>query len=161
MIRYFLYGIFFSLIAVLLLITFSLIWGYKSTSAFIPQFIKEPFFVDNIKKSVNQTWEYEFAKINIKDYTPAVENFSLHFELDISELKEKSKFYQLIINKNSIYSMFCLKQVLNSFDVKYFLLRSGKNQEIFLDTNNKNLLENIVKELKKYNISTQVQEIWL
>ena len=79
----------------------------------------------------------------------------------ISELKEKSKFYQLIINKNSIYSMFCLKQVLNSFDVKYFLLRSGKNQEIFLDTNNKNLLENKVKELKKYNISTQVQEIWL
>ena len=52
-------------------------------------------------------------------------------------------------------------QILNSFNVKYFLLKSDESPEIFLDTGNKNLIEDIIEELKKYKINTEVKEIWL
>lgn len=57
--------------------------------------------------------------------------------------------------------MFCLRQTLNSFNVKYFLLKSGDSSEIFLDTGNEKLIDDIIKELKKYKINTEVKEIWL
>lgn len=57
--------------------------------------------------------------------------------------------------------MFCLRQTLDSFKVKYFLLKSIESPEIFLDTDNQKLIEEIIKELKKYKINTQAKEIWL
>ncbi|EJI1140973.1 TPA: hypothetical protein RXN02_001823, partial [Campylobacter jejuni] len=44
---------------------------------------------------------------------------------------------------------------------KYFLLKSGDSPEIFLDTGNEKLIDDIIKELKKYKINTEVKEIWL
>lgn len=49
--------------------------------------------------------------------------------------------------------MFCLRQTLNSFNVKYFLLKSGESPEIFLDTGNKNLIDDIIKELKNIKLT--------
>ena len=68
------------------------------------------------------SWQEELAKWPTRDFTPAAEKFILYFDADTSELKEKSKYYQLIVGKYDIYSMFCLRQTLNSFNVKYFLL---------------------------------------
>lgn len=101
------------------------------------------------------------SKWPTRDFTPAAEKFTLYFDADTSELKEKNKYYQLIVGKYDIYSMFCLRQTLNSFNVKYFLLKSGHSPEIFLDTGNEKLIDDIIKELKKYKINTEVKEIWL
>ncbi len=70
------------------------------------------------------------SKMATRDFTPAAEKFTLYFDADTSELKEKNKYYQLIVGKYDIYSMFCLRQTLNSFNVKYFLLKSGDSPEI-------------------------------
>lgn len=109
----------------------------------------------------SKAWQDRFLSIKTKNYSPAVENFSMVFDVDTTALQPKSKFYQLIIDKNDIYSVFCLKQTLNSFDVKYSLTRSKDEAEIFLDTDNKLILEAIQKALTVYNINTQVKEIWL
>ncbi|ENH5353769.1 hypothetical protein ABV837_000043 [Campylobacter upsaliensis] len=158
--KYALIGILSVLTLILLIVIFVLLWNFKSDSDFFPQFIKE----NNTTKAVldkTKTWQQELAMWPVKDFTPAAEQFRLYFDADTSELKEKNKYYQLIINKYDIYSMFCLKQTLDSFKVKYFLLKSIESPEIFLDTDNQKLIEEIIKELKKYKINTQAKEIWL
>ncbi|ELU9597343.1 hypothetical protein R0U48_001298 [Campylobacter upsaliensis] len=158
--KYALIGILSVLTLILLIVIFVLLWNFKSDSDFFPQFIKE----NNTTKAVldkTKTWQQELAMWSVKDFTPAAEQFRLYFDADTSELKEKNKYYQLIINKYDIYSMFCLRQTLDSFKVKYFLLKSIESPEIFLDTDNQKLIEEIIKELKKYKINTQAKEIWL
>ncbi|EAK7234619.1 hypothetical protein CCP93_01465 [Campylobacter upsaliensis] len=158
--KYALIGILSVLTLILLIVIFVLLWNFKSDSDFFPQFIKE----NNTTKAVldkTKTWQQELAMWPVKDFTPAAEQFRLYFDADTSELKEKNKYYQLIINKYDIYSMFCLRQMLDSFKVKYFLLKSIESPEIFLDTDNQKLIEEIIKELKKYKINTQAKEIWL
>ena len=158
--KYALIGILSVLTLILLIVIFVLLWNFKSDSDFFPQFIKE----NNTTKAVldkTKTWQQELAMWPVKDFTPAAEQFRLYFDADTSELKEKNKYYQLIINKYDIYSMFCLRQTLDSFKVKYFLLKSIESPEIFLDTDNQNLIEEIINELKKYKINTQAKEIWL
>ncbi|CAG9468856.1 hypothetical protein Q9Q51_03875 [Campylobacter upsaliensis] len=158
--KYALIGILSVLTLILLIVIFVLLWNFKSDSDFFPQFIKE----NNTTKAVldkTKTWQQELAMWPVKDFTPAAEQFRLYFDADTSELKEKNKYYQLIINKYDIYSMFCLRQTLDSFKVKYFLLKSIESPEIFLDTDNQKLIEEIIKELKKYKINTQAKEIWL
>ncbi|EAK0959961.1 hypothetical protein ACJU1Q_000294 [Campylobacter upsaliensis] len=158
--KYALIGILSVLTLILLIVVFVLLWNFKSDSDFFPQFIKE----NNTTKAVldkTKTWQQELAMWPVKDFTPAAEQFRLYFDADTSELKEKNKYYQLIINKYDIYSMFCLRQTLDSFKVKYFLLKSIESPEIFLDTDNQKLIEEIINELKKYKINTQAKEIWL
>ncbi|EAH5903327.1 hypothetical protein BXA09_03610 [Campylobacter upsaliensis] len=158
--KYALIGILSVLTLILLIVVFVLLWNFKSDSDFFPQFIKE----NNTTKAVldkTKTWQQELAMWPVKDFTPAAEQFRLYFDADTSELKEKNKYYQLIINKYDIYSMFCLRQTLDSFKVKYFLLKSIESPEIFLDTDNQKLIEEIIIELKKYKINTQAKEIWL
>lgn len=158
--KYALIGILSVLTLILLIVIFVLLWNFKSDSDFFPQFIKE----NNTTKAVldkTKTWQQELAKWPVKDFTPVAEQFRLYFDADTSELKEKNKYYQLIINKYDIYSMFCLRQTLDSFKVKYFLLKSIESPEIFLDTDNQKLIEEIINELKKYKINTQAKEIWL
>ncbi|HEC1284992.1 TPA: hypothetical protein RY080_001766, partial [Campylobacter upsaliensis] len=116
--KYALIGILSVLTLILLIVIFVLLWNFKSDSDFFPQFIKE----NNTTKAVldkTKTWQQELAMWPVKDFTPAAEQFRLYFDADTSELKEKNKYYQLIINKYDIYSMFCLRQTLDSFKVKY------------------------------------------
>lgn len=150
------------LLLILLIVVFILLWQFKANSDFIPKFVKEESINQNTEKQIQDpTWQEELAKWPTRDFTPAAEQFTLYFDADTSELKEKSKYYQLVVNKYDVYSMFCLRQTLNSFNVKYFLLKSSESPEIFLDTDNKNLIDDIIKELKKYKINTEAKEIWL
>ena len=147
------------LLLILLIVVFVLLWQFKSNLDFLPEFAKEEQKFQTIEKQLS--WQEELAKFPVRDFTPATQRFTMYFDIDASELKEKSKYFQLIIGKYDVYSMFCLRQVLNSFNVKYFLLKSSDMPEIFLDTGNEKLINDIINELKKYKINTQVKEIWL
>ncbi|AXP08582.1 hypothetical protein N4T57_04585 [Campylobacter hepaticus] len=162
--KYVIISILSTLLLILLTIVFLLLWKFKVNANFTPKFAKDINTQQNApNKNTNQnlSWQEELAKWPVRDFTPAAEKFTLYFNADTSELKEKSKYYQLVIGKYDIYSMFCLRQTLNSFHVKYFLLNSGSSPEIFLDTGNEKLINDIIQELKKYKINTQIKEIWL
>lgn len=155
-------GILGVLFFALLFVVFYLLWAFRIDFNALPHFVHEEHNLTlDLSDKGPISWQDELAKWPKRDFTPAAEQYSLYFDADTSELKEKNKYFQLVISKYDIYSMFCLRQILNSFNVKYFLLKSGESPEIFLDTGNKGLIEDIIKELKKYKINTQVKEIWL
>ncbi|MCX2682977.1 hypothetical protein OQH60_03760 [Campylobacter sp. MIT 21-1685] len=167
-------GILIVLLLVLCVVVFLLLWNFRTnpdfTSNLTAKIINEYNNI-NQNKIVEKTWQEKLIELPQRNFTPAAEQFMLHFDIDTSELTEKTKYYQLIVNKYDIYSLFCLKQVLNSFEVKYFLLKSRESPEIFIDldstpeifinTENRNLIEEIIEELKKYKINAKAKEIWL
>lgn len=112
-------------------------------------------------KSEHEIWQEQFVDLSQKKYFPAAQRFFLSAQLDTSEIDPKSKHYQLIVGKNDAYSLFCLKQTLHYFDVKYTLINAESSIQIFLDTDNQNLLKDIQARLKIYDINTELKEIWL
>ncbi|KAA6224815.1 MULTISPECIES: hypothetical protein [unclassified Campylobacter] len=161
--KYTLFGILIALLCILLFVVFYLLWEFRASANSLPRFTHDENTSTALIKQENDenAWQRELSQWTTKDFVPAAEQYSLYFDADTSELKEKNQYFQLIVNKYDIYSMFCLRQILNSFNVKYFLVKSGESPEIFIDTGNKKLIDEIIQELKKYKINTQAKEIWL
>lgn len=85
----------------------------------------------------------------------------MRFEVDTEPLRPKSRYFQLVIERNDTYSLFCLRQSLNSSKIKYALTRTSKATEVFLQTDKLAEVENLVKMLKKYEINAKFEEVWL
>ncbi|WP_291950782.1 hypothetical protein [Campylobacter sp.] len=128
-------------------------------SLHISQNIKYSF--NDIKKEIPQTWQDKLANFKVNDYYPAANEFYMSFNMDDSAVKPKQKIYILDVNKNDVYSMFCLKQTLQNFLVKYTLIRSKNEVVIYLDTDNKQVLKNLIEQLKIYDIDANLKEVWL
>ncbi len=107
------------------------------------------------------TWQERLALMSPKNYTPAGERFSMNFSVDASMFRPKNKYYQLSIDKNDVYSMFCLKQTLNSYQIKYALTHTSESTDIFLETDKQALVDEIIARLKHYEINAKFTEVWL
>lgn len=128
---------------------------------FLAQSPKTSFEEKQNQDEEKPSWQEKLSLMKPKDYTPATERFSMVFEVDTSIFRSKSKYYQLIIDKNDVYSMFCLKQTLNSYQVKYSLMRTTEATEIFLETDKQALIDEIIARLKYYEINAKFEEVWL
>ncbi len=160
--KYTLVWILGALVFVLFFVVFCLLWKFSFQTEDLPQFVTD----SDINQSVvidnrELTWQEELAQWHLEEFIPATEQFRILFQADISKIKETHKYFQLVIGKYDVYSIFCLKQILNSFNVKYFLSKEDETPEVFLDTSNIDLLENIIKKLQTNKINTQAKEIWL
>lgn len=135
-----------------------------SQSTFVPRDEAPSAQISDLNDSQEEkskSWQEIFAFDEPKDYSPAAERFSMSFSVDTSMLREKSRYFQLSIDKNDMYSLFCLKQTLNSFKIRYSLTRTDRALEIFLDTNEEQVMQDIVKKLKNYEINAKFTEVWL
>ncbi|AJC88113.1 hypothetical protein CINS5915_04330 [Campylobacter insulaenigrae] len=157
--KYALYGI-LSFLSLILLIAFIFMVKYVNIKDLhISQNVKYSF--DDIKREIPQTWQDKFSNLKINDYYPAANEFYMSFNMDDSAAKPKQKFYILDVNKNDVYSMFCLKQTLQAFLIKYTLIQSKNEVVIYLDTDNKQVLKNLIERLKFYDINANLKEAWL
>ncbi|AJC85117.1 hypothetical protein FPD46_05495 [Campylobacter peloridis] len=157
--KYTLYGILGFLSLVLIIAFIFMVRYVKIEELPISQNIKYSF--DEIKKELPQTWQDKFSNLKINDFSPAANEFYMSFNMDDTIVKPKQKFYILDIDKNDVYSMFCLKQTLHSFLIKYTLTQSKNEVLIYLDTNNEKVLNTLVDKLKIYNINAKLKEVWL
>lgn len=121
----------------------------------------EPLAQEADNEEKEPTWQERLALMSPKDYTPAGERFSMVFGVDTSMFRPKSKYYQLIIDKHDVYSMFCLKQTLNSYEIKYALTHTSEGTDIFLETDKQVLVDEIITRLKRYEINAKFEEVWL
>ncbi|TXE89088.1 hypothetical protein FPD38_02180 [Campylobacter volucris] len=156
---YTLYGI-LGFLSLILLITFIFMVRYVDIGDLrISQNAKYSF--DQLKKELPQTWQNKLSELKMNDYYPAANEFYMNFNMDDSVVKPKQKFYLLDVNKNDMYSMFCLKQILQAFFVKYTLTQSKNEVKIYLDTDNEKVLKTLIEQLKIYDINAKLKEVWL
>lgn len=116
----------------------------------------------NITKNTagSENWINELATIKKKDYVLPVNEIFIEYNRPKIE-KPKITAYELLIDKNDIYSMFCLMQILRNSEVDFTVVRDGAKSQIFLNTQDSRLLQNIILQLRVYDIHSSVREVKL
>ena len=116
----------------------------------------------NITKNTagSENWINELATIKKKDYVLPVNEIFIEYNRPKIE-KPKITAYELLIDKNDIYSMFCLMQTLRNSGVDFTVVRDGAKSQIFLNTQDSRLLQNIILQLRVYDIHSSVREVKL
>ena len=116
----------------------------------------------NITKSTasSENWINELATIKKKDYVLPVNEIFIEYNRPKIE-KLKITAYELMIDKNDIYSMFCLMQTLRSSEVDFTVVKDGAKSQIFLNTQDSKLIQNIILQLRVYDIHSSVREVKL
>ena len=116
----------------------------------------------NISKNTagSENWINELATIKKKDYVLPVNEIFIEYNRPKIE-KPKITAYELMIDKNDIYSMFCLMQTLRNSEVDFTVVKDGAKSQIFLNTQDSKLLQNIILQLRVYDIHSSVTEVKL
>ena len=116
----------------------------------------------NITKNTagSENWINELATIKKKDYVLPVNEIFIEYNRPKIE-KPKITAYELLIDKNDIYSMFCLMQTLRNSEVDFTVVKDGAKSQIFLNTQDSKLLQNIIMQLRVYDIHSSVREVKL
>lgn len=116
----------------------------------------------NITKNTagSENWINELATIKKKDYVLPVNEIFIEYNRPKIE-KPKITAYELMIDKNDIYSMFCLMQTLRNSEVDFTVVKDGTKSQIFLNTQDSKLLQNIILQLRVYDIHSSVREVKL
>ena len=116
----------------------------------------------NITKNIagSENWINELATIKKKDYVLPVNEIFIEYNRPKIE-KPKITAYELLIDKNDIYSMFCLMQTLRNSEVDFTVVKDGAKSQIFLNTQDSRLLQNIILQLRVYDIHSSVREVKL
>ena len=116
----------------------------------------------NITKNTagSENWINELAAIKKKDYVLPVNEIFIEYNRPKIQ-KPKITAYELLIDKNDIYSMFCLMQTLRNSEVDFTVVRDGAKSQIFLNTQDSRLLQNIILQLRVYDIHSSVREVKL
>ena len=155
----------FLLVVVLLFVMLGLVGVYlvKFASVNFSQTTEKNITSEqNITKSTagSENWINELATIKKKDYVLPVNEIFIEYNRPKIE-KPKITAYELMIDKNDIYSMFCLMQTLRNSEVDFTVVRDGAKSQIFLNTQDSRLLQNIILQLRVYDIHSSVREVKL
>ena len=153
------------LVVVLLFVMLGLVGVYLVKFAsvnFVQTTEKNMTNEQNITKNTagSENWINELATIKKKDYVLPVNEIFIEYNRPKIE-KPKITAYELMIDKNDIYSMFCLMQTLRSSEVDFTVVKDGAKSQIFLNTQDSKLLQNIILQLRVYDIHSSVREVKL
>ncbi|ASM39591.1 hypothetical protein CSPB12327_07820 [Campylobacter sp. RM12327] len=148
-----------SFLAILLLVFVFYLWSYANTSLFVEnnssESLNKQIFEHKEKKYFS--WIEEFAVRKNSDYSLPVNKIYIK----VGSPKNLGKITQLIIDKNSFYSMFCVSQTLKHLGVEFSVIKDETQNLIYLYTGDKELLQKIVSNLKTYDINSKTKEIVL
>ena len=89
-------------------------------------------------------------------YYPVTEIF---VEVDLKEPPKKTTTYQLKAGDLDPYQIFCLKEVLKQYQVKYMFEQNKNDVRLMIYSKNLNQLKTIVKSLKNYAINASIVKI--
>lgn len=106
-------------------------------------------------------WAAKLANVDKSSYYYAVNDLFIQIDLKQQYKRETPLFilYNLVIDDADRYSMFCIKQVLSLYSLPYIVSSLKEKREIVVQSVDKNSLENISNELKKYNIQSKIREV--
>lgn len=102
-------------------------------------------------------WLDKLANADKKEYALPVNEIYIEYARPL-KLNIKTA-YQLLVDKNDGYSMFCIMQTLKNTNVDFTIVKDSVKSQIFLNTNDSELLQSVITQLKAYDIQTSVVEV--
>lgn len=104
-------------------------------------------------------WVGEMANLAPKKYALASNEIFIEFRDEPKAVIKTA--YQLMIDKNDLYSMFCLTQILKNIPVDFSVVKENSQNLIYINTQDNGVLDRIINELKAYDIRSTFKEIRL
>ena len=117
----------------------------------------EPLGFQDKAKQVNieKSWLNHFSKTKKLAYSYPVNE--IYLKMDLDEKITKAITYKLSANIQDPYQLFCLKEELAQYKLKYFLQKDKQGVYLLIYSRNINRLNSLVKVLKDYKINAQVE----
>ncbi len=104
-----------------------------------------------------EKWIERFSKHESQGYFyPVTEIF---VEVDLKDPPKKRRVYQLKAGDLDPYQLFCLKEVLKQYKIKYMFEQKKQDTKLIIYSENLSQLKNIVKTLKNYAINASIIKI--
>ncbi|QSZ42061.1 hypothetical protein GJV85_08040 [Sulfurimonas aquatica] len=107
------------------------------------------------EKIPEKNWLDKFSKSQRLGYFYPVNE--VYVKVDLKEKITKTITYQLSAKILDPYQLFCLKEELKRHKLKYYLKKDKINVDLFIYSQNVDKLQNLVKELKNYEISANIK----
>ena len=102
-------------------------------------------------------WIERFSEHENEGYFyPVTEIF---VEVDLKELPKKTTTYQLKAGDLDPYQIFCLKEVLQQYQLKYMFEQNRSDVKLIIYSKDLDQLKSIVKSLKNYAINASIVKI--
>jgi len=113
----------------------------KSDASNVKQ--KEKLWLNHLSQSQQKGYFYPVNEIYVK--------------VDLNEKITKTITYKLSALLKDPYQLFCLKEELKQFGLKYFLKKDKRGMELFIYSQNVDKLHSLVHVLKNYKILAQIK----
>ena len=111
-------------------------------------------------ESSDRVWVKELAQKDAREFIFPVNE--LFMQIDLHGMTgEKVKSYRLVIDRIDRYSLFCVVQTLTSFNLPYMVVKEDKAPFIYVQEKSEQGLDKVVAELEKYEIKSNIVEVWL
>ena len=104
-----------------------------------------------------ESWLSSFFKSKKQSFAYPVNE--IYVKVDLNEKITNTIRYELSTISLDPYQLFCLKEELKRYKLKYFFKKSNAQIELFIYSKNKSKLTSLIKDLKKYKISAKIKEI--
>lgn len=104
-----------------------------------------------------EKWIESLAKASKREYYLPVNEIYIEYKRPLN-LKTQTA-YQLTLDKNDAYSMFCVTQSLRNLNIDFTIIKDQTNSLVFLNSSDSAVLQNVINELKNYEIKTSVMEV--
>ncbi len=117
----------------------------------------EPLSYQETTKRENKqkNWLDHFSKSKKLGYSYPVNE--IYLKVDLNEKITKVITYKLSANIQDPYQLFCLKEELDNYKMKYFLKKDKYGVDLLIYSRNVNKLNDLVKVLKNYKINARVE----
>lgn len=78
--------------------------------------------------------------------------------IKVDDKIDVTKSLKIVIDRCDAYSIFCVTRVVKELDIGATILKNGDIGIIYLASENKNLANQIIENLKRYNIHSKIKE---
>ena len=112
------------------------------------------------EKIVVTSWANKMAQTSSRDFFLPVNELFIQLDLRDAE-RPKEHAFQLVIDRSDRYSQFCIVQTLSMYSLPYVYVKDKEQSSIFINSQTKEELEQIVNKLKEYDIESTIKEVWL
>jgi hypothetical protein len=90
------------------------------------------------------------------DVFPARE---LYLKVDLDSFRQSTILYQIILTNLNKYTIFGVEQILRLNNIRYSIIKSKKDLELFINFNKKLQANKIIKLFQSYNFNVKLKEI--
>jgi len=118
---------------------------------------EKPLSYEETTKQENRdkNWLEHFSKSKNLGYFYPVDE--IYLKVDLNEKITKAITYKLTASIKDPYQLFCLKEELEHYKLKYFLKKDKYAMDLLIYSRNVNKLNDLVKVLKNYKINAHIE----